>query len=85
MAAYLGVSIYIIIQFVDVPLISHLCLNKLAKNEHGENKKPYLVPEGKLWTLQYTYDGTEIAFVLLWNNWKVEQTRFYDRSAIAVD
>ena len=36
-------SIYIIIQFVDVPLISHLCLNKLAKNEHGENKKPYLV------------------------------------------
>ena len=57
----------------------------LAENENGENKKPYLVPEGKLWTLQYIYDGTEIALVLLWNNLNVEQTQFNDRSAIAVD
>ena len=42
------------------------------------------ISKGKLGTLQLTYDGTEIAFVLLWNNLNVEQTGFYDRSDMAV-
>lgn len=68
------------------PLVSCFWLNELLRMETiTENCILFLISKGKRWTLQFIYDGAEMAFVLLWNNLKVEQIGFYDRVDVAVD